>query len=289
VATLLALRQKGKNRVAVLEPFYTYHKRQIEEVYGECKYHVPTNADFSPNWDTLEAAFSGPEALHGIIVTNPGNPTGKVWSKEDMLRLVSIVKKANAVLIVDEIYCDMIWKGRHFSPLEEGVSPNVVVCRGWAKSLAAQSWRIGFCVTDPDFAQEILTQHDPVYIAVNWQQYSLAKYLTGHLADYKRHVAENSRIMQHNWKLLSELLQSVLGWTPLEPQGSMYGLFKHTEENDGAALRRALDHGIGVAAGSMFFGTGDTERTGLIRIHYGFDAATVDRICASVREHKKKH
>lgn len=71
------------------------------------------------------------------------------------------------------------------------------------RSLAGQSWRVGFCVTHPTLLQDvrpprlapplltwaqILAHHDPVYIAVNCTQYGVARYLSDHLDDYQRHV-----------------------------------------------------------------------------------------------------
>ncbi len=281
VATLLALRKRGKTRVAVLEPFYTYHKRQVEEVLGagKCSF-VPCGADLGPDWAALETQFGA--GLDALIVCNPGNPSGRVWTAAELRRLVQLVTKHDAVLIVDEIYCDMVWAGAHWSPIADGVSAHVVVCRGWAKSLAAQSWRVGFCVSAPSMIEQILTHHDPVYIAVNWQQYAIAEYITKHLDDYRAHVHANGALMQANWRVLSALLREELGWQPLEPAGSMYGLFKHGAATDLEAMRHGLERGIGVAAGSMFFG-GDRAHTGLIRIHYGFSAEAVQKIVDTVK------
>ena len=134
--------------------------------------------------------------------------------------------------------------------------------------------------------------------------------------------------MQENWARLKKLLHEELGWVrhsappaastvrlthpprqvPVEPQGSMYGLFHHQQTSDLEALKYGLDHGIGVAPGNMVpfpalcgrrgaaigacvacdidssqFWGGDKANTGLIRIHYGFGRDTVTRIEEVVR------
>lgn len=286
VSTLLYLRGQGRSRVALLEPFYTYHQKQVEAVFSSMPAIVPCRPDFGPDWAQLDAAFA--RGLDAIILTNPNNPSGRVWRQEELDRLVELVERHQAILIVDEIYCDMIWRGEHGSPLYHArdgreLSRNVVVCRGWAKSLAAQSWRVGFLVAHPSLTQAVLAAHDPVYIAVSWTQYALARYLTEEYADYKEHVARTGQIMQRNWEILSHALHEALGWEPVQPEGSMYGMFRHSETTDLDALVHGLDLGIGVAPGSMFYGN-NPACSGFIRIHYGFSTETAETIAQSILE-----
>ena len=137
VSTLLMLRQQGRRRIALLEPFYTYHRKQVEAVYGFEPLCVRCDAaaGFAPDWTTIEATFAGP-GLDCVILTNPNNPSGRCWRRDEMLRLVRLCEQHNALLILDEIYCDMVWHGEHFSPLLEPLSRAVVVCRG-----SASRWR----------------------------------------------------------------------------------------------------------------------------------------------------
>lgn len=290
VATLLALRAEGKTNVALYEPFYTYHKKQVEEATGKTPRTIASNPDYSPNWENFEKEIQ--QGLDAVIVCNPGNPSGRVWREHELRKLVQLAKTHNFVLIMDEIYCDMVWNPdvKFWSPLMDKQNPlstNVVVCRGWSKSLAAQSWRVGFCVSAPSMIEKIMAHHDPVYIAVNWGQYSIARYLDEHYDDFVRHITTNGDIMKKNWDLLKQLLQQELGWTPIEPDGSMYGLFYHHSESDIAALKHGLDHGIGVAPGSMFFG-GNITNSKVIRIHYGLGAETVQNIIKVVKEKRQE-
>jgi aspartate/methionine/tyrosine aminotransferase len=285
VSTLLSLRTGGKKQVALLEPFYTYHSRQSEAVFGTPPMTIPAKSDLTPDWAGIEKALKG--GVDALILTNPNNPSGRVWPKDDIVRLVRLCESTGSVLIVDEIYCDMVWRGQHYSPVQmEPLSENVVVCRGWAKSVAAQSWRIGFLVTHPSRLQQILTAHDPVYIAVNWAQYAIARYITDEYEDYEKHVDNVGKIMQANWALLKAALQEELGWEPVEPDGTMYGLFKHHCSSDMDALKKGLEHGIGVATGNMFFG-GNVANSGYIRIHYGFATETAQKIADVVRQKGK--
>lgn len=91
--------------------------------------------DFSPNFTAIEAEME--KGLDCLIVCNPGNPSGRVWTAEEMRKLVSLAEKHHTIIIVDEIYCDMIWHGKHYSPIQDGISKNVVVCRGWSKCVSS--------------------------------------------------------------------------------------------------------------------------------------------------------
>jgi len=113
-----------------------------------------------------------------------------------------------------------------------------------------------------------MTQHDPIYISVNWFQHSLAEYLRTDVADYADHVARTGALLRTNWTILSEALRDALGWTPIEPHGSMYGMFYHKSASDVDAMIEALDVGVGVAPGNMFF-PGTPANTGYTRIHCG--------------------
>ncbi len=53
-----------------------------------------------------------------IMLCNPGNPTGRVWTKEEIQKLTALTKQYNSYLILDEIYCDMTFDGAsHYSPI----------------------------------------------------------------------------------------------------------------------------------------------------------------------------
>jgi len=250
-------------------PFYTYHQKQVTDLYGSEPLYIETNPDWTPNWDNIKNTLAN--GLDLLLLTNPGNPQGNVWHKEDMQRLVKMTTEAKCILLLDEIYVDLVWKGTFYSPIQDGVSDYVVVCRGFAKNVGCQSWRCGYLISSPQRADQIMRLHDPIYISVSWQQHSLAKYFTQDFDDFVRHVNATGELMQNNWKVLSKALQKVLGWTPIDPEGSMYGMFKHNVGSDREAVAAGLQHGVGVAPGRIFY-PGLPKNTGYVRIHCGISA-----------------
>jgi len=286
VATLLTLRSQGRKNIALIEPFYTYHGRQVEEVFGFGPSAIPGNPDFSPNWDEIEKALKG--GVDCIILCNPANPTGRVWSAEELRKLVELCKPTNTWLLLDEIYCDMVFEGhKHYSPIDDGLLENVVVCRGFSKTLGAQSWRLAYVVSHPNTITALMAHHDPVYISVTWQQHCLARYLDEEYEDFVAHIKTINKLLQDNWNILHPAFTAALGWQPVHPSGSMYGMFKHGLPSDIAAMQAGLKMGVGVAAGSMFF-IGAPENTGYIRIHVGVSAEKAKQIADTLYKEKQK-
>jgi aspartate/methionine/tyrosine aminotransferase len=284
VAALMVLRKRGKSRMAVIEPYYTYHARQVEEVFQKLPEGIPSHPDWSPDFDAIEKALK--DGVEGILMTNPNNPTGRVWLKDEIKKLVALTKQYGAALILDEIYCDMVFKGDHYSPIYDSPEEHVFVCRGFSKTLGAQSWRLGYAVSHPNTIKELMNHHDPIYISVSWQQHSLAAYLNNHYDDFIRHIKEINDLLQSNYQTLAPAFEETLGWTAIEPHGSMYGMFKHNEPSDVEALQKGLRAGVGVAPGSMFY-VDNRANSGYIRIHVGIASEKAKKIAETIRAHKE--
>ena len=73
-------------------------------------------------------------------------------------------------------------------------------------------------------------------------------------------------------------------WEPIHPDGSMYGCFKHTSPTDMDAVLAAVDAGVGVAPGVIFFRPGGNPNTGMIRIHCGISHDKAQRIAQKLLE-----
>lgn len=65
---------------------------------------------------------------------NPGNPQGNVWTRDEILKIVELTEKYKSLLLVDEIYCDLVFKGKFFSPINEKLFDHVIACRGFSKT-----------------------------------------------------------------------------------------------------------------------------------------------------------
>lgn len=278
VSTLALVSEKGK-QVGIVEPFYTYHIFQIERLFGTS---VPiryfplgsAESDFAPNWEVFEKGLKedpsiGQKKCDILIVCNPSNPSGRVWKKDELQRLVQLTKENDCTLLIDECYSDMVWKPNvHYSPIQDEIHDHVIVVRGFSKVLGCQSWRVGYTISSASTIATLMKVQDPIYICVPWLQHSLGRYFLNDYDDFLAHKEKLSNLLQTNWAELSAALEKSLGWKPLPPSGTMYGMFTHNEESDFIAVAKALEKGVGVCPGSMFFANFPPS-TGFVRIHCG--------------------
>jgi len=285
-STMMMLRNENQNaKIGLIVPFYTYHLKQATEVFGREPVFVKTNDDFSPNFDEIETALKG--GLNLLMFCNPGNPQANLWKKEEIQRVVQLTEQYKCRLLIDEIYCDLVWHGTFYTPIQDKLYDHVIVARGFSKSLGAQSWRCGYLVTAPELADKIMRIHDPIYISVPWQQHAIGRYITNEYDDFVNHIKELGDLMKKNWALLSKALQKALGWEPIEPSGSMYGMFYHKVSSDRDAIVAGLEHGVGVAPGKIFY-PGLPHNTGYVRIHVGISHEKAQQIAKVLEEHAAK-
>jgi aspartate/methionine/tyrosine aminotransferase len=270
VSTMNFLKRQGKARIGLVEPFYTYHVKQAALVWPkENIFFIPGNEDLSVNLETIKTSIQQ-NKLDAILLCNPGNPSGLVLPKAVVKELLKLTAELNCFVIFDECYCDFVWTEEGlYSPIQEDTMPeHVAVIRGFSKSLGLQSWRMGYLVATPQNVNAIMAEHDPVYISLSWLQHALAAYVTNHFDDYTTHLVKVRDVMRTNWNTLSPVIERKMGWKAIQPEGSMYGCFKHSEATDLDAVLKGIEAGFGVAPGTIFYG-GPVTNTGFIRIHCG--------------------
>ena len=80
-----------------------------------------------------------------IVIVNPSNPCGSVFSKQHLLDILAVAEKHSLPIIADEIYADLVFKGQHSYPIAS-LSKNVPVlsCGGLAKKYLVPGWRVGW-------------------------------------------------------------------------------------------------------------------------------------------------
>jgi aminotransferase len=293
VTTLTMLKNEGRNRIGLVSPYYTYHLKEVHTVFGKDPVYIPmfNYDDLMGEFDfgALEKALQ--DGLDCVIICNPSNPVGKIWKKDDILKVVTMCEKHNCFLLLDECYCDMVWEPHKlFTPLPPHTDKfyeNVIICRGFSKVLGCQSWRAGYVIAHESLIPKMMLVHDPVYVCVPFIQHALGDFLSKHYDVFQAHCQQIGELMQSNWKKLSVAFKEHLGWEPIDPQGSMYGMFKHNHETDMDGVLVALERGVGVVPCSIFW-PNLPAKTGYIRIHCGVISSKADLIVQKMQESAKK-
>ena len=159
MAALLATVDPG-DEVVVFEPFYeNYGPDAI--VSGATPRFVRLHA---PDWrfdpDELAAAFSN--RTRAIILNTPNNPTGKVFSRDELAVIAGLCRHWDVLAITDEIYEHIVFDGACHVPLctLDGMAERTVTINGLSKTFSVTGWRIGWAIAPPALSGAIRKMHD---------------------------------------------------------------------------------------------------------------------------------
>ena len=159
MATLLAVVNPG-DEVIVFQPFYeNYGPDAI--LSGAKPVHVnlhPPDWSFDP--DELRRAFSA--HTKAIIINTPNNPTGHVFSREELTLIAELCQGYNALAVTDEIYEHIIYSDRPHISLATlpGMAERTVTISGLSKTYSVTGWRLGYCIAPRELTNAIRKVHD---------------------------------------------------------------------------------------------------------------------------------
>ena len=164
IAAMMATVDEGEE-VVVFEPFYENYAP--DAILSDAKpRHVPlyqTANGWHFEEDELRAAFN--EKTKAIIICNPNNPTGKVFTLAEMQFIADLCKEFDALCFTDEIYEHIIYSEvqspKHISMAQlDGMRERTVVVNSMSKTYSVTGWRVGWCIAPPDISSAIRKVHD---------------------------------------------------------------------------------------------------------------------------------
>ncbi|GAI84041.1 unnamed protein product, partial [marine sediment metagenome] len=147
------------SEVIIFDPYYPPYK-QLIKILGLKLKIIKTKKDFSLNLEKLKGNVS--KKTSAIIVNNPNNPTGKIYSRLEIKELMNISKERDILLISDEIYEQFDYKKIFVSLLKKKL--NCIVINSFSKAYGASGWRIGYCIAEKKIIDELKKIH--LYISV---------------------------------------------------------------------------------------------------------------------------
>jgi len=159
LSTLLAVVDPG-DEVIIFEPYYeNYGPDSI--ISGAVPRFVRLR---EPDWTfdraELEAAFNN--HTRAIIINTPNNPTGKVFTKEELEFIAKLCLKWDVLAITDEIYEHIIYDGHKHVPMASitGMPDRTITINGLSKTFSVTGWRVGWAIAPSDLAGPIRKMHD---------------------------------------------------------------------------------------------------------------------------------
>lgn len=255
----------SNDKVIVFSPFYENYGADTI-LCGANPIYVPLHPPvFNFDKKELENAFKqNPKAL---ILCNPSNPCGKVFSKEELEYIASLAIKYDTYVITDEVYEHIVYapyKHTYFASLP-GMFERTISCSSLSKTYSITGWRLGYCIAPENIIEQIKKVHDflTVGAAAPLQEAAVVG-----LEFSDAYYDELQKLYTHKKDLFINGLKE-LNIPHTEPQGAYYVMVDISEFGYDSDLDFCVDliKNVGVAAvpGSSFF---KEEENRYIRFHF---------------------
>jgi aminotransferase len=262
MATMMGIIDPG-DEVIVFEPFYENYGPDAILSGASPRYVTLHEPQWTFDPDELAAAFNN--KTRAIILNTPNNPTGKVFTREELEAIASLCRKWDAIAISDEIYEHIIYDGHRHVPIAavDGMAERTVTINSLSKTYSVTGWRVGWTISPTTLTGAIRKVHDflTVGAAAPLQEAGVAA--LGVPDSYYRELAEAYRRRRD---VLLEILERH-HFTCYKPYGAYYVMTDIAAFGfpDDVAFARYLVKEVGVAAvpGSSFYRDPAAGRTKL--------------------------
>lgn len=260
----MALLNPG-DEVILLDPYYPQHVGKIELAGASCV-RVPLDAanGFSIRADWIEAAIT--PATRMIVLVNPCNPTGRVYSREELQSLADVAIRHDLFVVSDEVYEYITFDAPHISIATlPGMRERTISLFAFTKAYAMDGWRLGYAVADTAFMPALRTIATSAVTHVNtFIQYGGIAAVNGPAQRLEEMVSTDRKKRD----LVVSRMNQMPGVRCASPEGTIYA-FPDISDTGIAAqslAERILDEaGVVVEAGSFYGASGE----GHLRICFG--------------------
>jgi aspartate/methionine/tyrosine aminotransferase len=267
IAAALATIDPG-DEVVVFDPYYENYMPDTI-ISGATPRFVSlhrTDDGFAFDRDELRAAFN--ERTKAIIVCNPNNPTGKVFTRDELEFIADLCKEFDALAFTDEIYEHILYAAEDGAPIPphicmasiDGMRERTVVVNSLSKTYSVTGWRVGWCIAPPDITGAIRKVHDFLTVgAANPLQHAGTYALSRPQEYYDKLQKEYQRKRDYIIPVLREA-----GFKCDYPDGAYYVMTDISDfgfANDIEFTRHLIrEIGVAVVPGSSFYRSSDGDQ-----------------------------
>src|SRR3954466_4952574 len=262
MSTMLAIIDPG-DEVIIFEPFYENYGPDAILSGATTKYVTLHEPDWTFDPDELAAAFN--EKTKAIILNSPNNPTGKVFTRDELETIAALCRKWDVIAISDEIYEHIIYDGHQHIPIAtiEGMADRTITMNGLSKTYSVTGWRVGWTISPPSLTGAIRKVHDFLTVGAAAPLQEAGATALALPEAYYRELAANYRTRRD---ALLEILERH-HFVCYKPSGAYYIMTDIATFGfaDDVEFARYLVKDVGVAAvpGSSFYKTRGAGRTKL--------------------------
>lgn len=227
-ASVLGLVNPG-DEVILIEPYFDIYKPAILTAGGIPVYVPLYPPDWTFNMDELRAAFN--PKTRAIIINTPHNPTGRVFTREELTQIAELCQEYDALVIADEVYEHLVYDGNQHIPMATlpGMWERTLTVSSAAKTFSVTGWKVGWAYGPPELVTGVWRIRQDITFAVNHpSQYGVAHALTFDQRYYDDYLA----MYASKRAILLPALEAA-GLKPFVPQGTFYIMVDFSEVFDG--------------------------------------------------------
>ena len=262
IFTAIACCVRPGDEVIVFAPVYDSYVPGIEMHGGKAVYSTMRFPEFRPDWDEVQTLISPRTRM--IIINSPHNPSGAVWSADDLERLAALVRGTDIIIVSDEVYEHVVFaeeNRRHVSvTAHTELRERSFVVSSFGKTYHITGWKIAYCLAPSPLMAEFRKAHQFVVFAVNHPM-QLA------LADFMRERPEFASELAAFYQGKRDFFRERLAASRFELlpcAGTYFQLARYaaiSDEPDTAFVRRlTLKHGVAAIPVSVFYPDGEDGR-----------------------------
>lgn len=276
-AAFLAIVDDG-DEVLIPNPSFPAYENCVKISGGEPVYYrLPAEKDFGFDIEEFKSKITAKTKV--AVVISPSNPTGKIFTPEDLRAIADCLKDTGIYLISDEIYADLYFTRDAPRSASEFYERTVIVS-GLSKSLSMTGWRVGWVASSQtDVVKAALTLHG--FLTVCTSTISQKASLLGWTTEAERAKQSAREIYKKRGEFLIDILRKEINLRGTSPEGAFYTMVDVRHLGDDLALaEKFLQHRVITVPGVAF----GSEARGFLRVSF---CNTEERMAEGVRRMKE--
>jgi len=271
-SSIMAYIQTG-DEIIMFEPVYDAHLADVKMAGGTPKFITLHRPDFSFDFDELADVINNKTKM--IILNNPHNPTGKVFTLEELEFIAELAIKHNLIVLSDEVYEFITYDKMQHIPIATlpGMFERTITISSSGKTFSLTGWKIGWACGSPDLIEGVQKSHQWTTFAVNTPAQHAMAYAFSKLDDYLpdfRKMYLNKRDLMYNLLLDT-------AFKPHKPLGSYFMMVDLPDENMNAeevANDLVKNYSVATIPPHVFYGKSE-EGTKMLRLCFAKNDNTI--------------
>lgn len=277
------------DEVILFSPAYPYHRNVLERRYKATIRYVHLRA---PDWtfdiDEFRRAITPKTKF--VLICNPGNPTGKVFTEKELTAIGELCRRHGIFVVTDEVYEYITFDNRKHISIASlpGLFDHTITIGSYSKTFAITGWRIGYLCAPTSVFLNLRVASDQIYICPPTAlQHGVAKGLTALGSDY---YAEQLRKYTRKRQILCDALEES-GFAVCRPQGAYYVIADTTKRFPGLTSEEVAEiliqkaH-VGAVPASDFLGVdviGDPKRSNFLRFCFAVEDDLLEKAARQLK------